>query len=187
MSNYNMSRNRWRRTAGGAMVGTAVAGGLLLSGSTPTLARGVPAGVVARAAVPSGQGYWLVDAYGEVYAFGDAMFYGSLNDMHLKSPIVGIVAAPDGKGYWLVAKDGEVYPFGSAKFHGSLPSMSIKVGNIVGITALPGAGAAGPAGAQGPQGAIGPQGPAGSGRSWRALADSFVELIMPRDCRRVGG
>ena len=32
-------KKRWRRAAGGAMAGTAVAGGLLLSGSTPTLAR----------------------------------------------------------------------------------------------------------------------------------------------------
>ena len=71
------ARNRWGRAAA-APVGTAVAGGLLLSGSTPTLARSVPAGTVARAAVPSGTGYWLTNSAGDVYHFGGAVDYGSM-------------------------------------------------------------------------------------------------------------
>ena len=97
MTKYKMPRG-WRRAAGGAMVGTAIAGGLLLSGSTPTLARSVPAGTVARAAVPSGTGYWLANSEGDVYPFGGAVSYGSMAGNHLNAPIVGIVAAPDGEG-----------------------------------------------------------------------------------------
>ena len=81
--------NGWKRTAGGAIIGTAVAGGLLLSGSAPTLANGVPAGTVARAAVPSGTGYWLTDASGKVYPFGNAVSYGSMAGKHLNALWLG--------------------------------------------------------------------------------------------------
>ena len=49
------------------MLGTAAAGVLLLSGSTPTVAVPVPARAVAKAADPGGGGYWLTDSDGEVY------------------------------------------------------------------------------------------------------------------------
>ena len=143
MSKCTPSRNRWGRAAGGALVGTAVAGGLLLSGSTPTLARSVPAGTVARAAVPSGTGYWLTNSAGDVYHFGDAVNYGSMTGKHLNAPIVGIVAAPDGKGYWLVAKDGGVFAFGSARFHNSLPGVPMPSQSIVGIAVVPEPGSSG--------------------------------------------
>ncbi len=104
MSKYRTSRDRWGRAAGGAMVSTAVAGRLLLSGSTPILARGVPAGTVARAAAPSGTGYWLTDSAGHVYPFGGAVNYGSMAGEHLNAPIVGIVAAPNGKGGSLLVR-----------------------------------------------------------------------------------
>ena len=68
------------------MVGTAVAGGLLLSGSTPILARGVPSGTVARAAVPSGTGYSLTNSEGDVYAFGSATSCGTMAGKHLIEP-----------------------------------------------------------------------------------------------------
>ena len=54
MTKYKLFRG-WRRAAGGAVVGTAVAGGLLLSGSTPIMAGAAP---VARAVVP--QRDWLL-------------------------------------------------------------------------------------------------------------------------------
>ena len=38
MSNHAMPRKGWRRAARGTMLGTAAAGVLLLSGSTPTVA-----------------------------------------------------------------------------------------------------------------------------------------------------
>jgi hypothetical protein len=58
------------------------------------------------AALSSGDGYWLVDASGDVTAHGAALNYGSMADESLNAPIVGIAATPDGRGYWLVAADG---------------------------------------------------------------------------------
>jgi hypothetical protein len=118
MGKHAMPRNGWRRTAGGAIIGTVVAGGLLLTSSTPLLARSVPTGAIARAAQPGGTGgYWLVKSNGAVYNFGTAANYGSMANKHLNAPIVNIVAAPNGKGYWLVGSDGGVFAFGSAHFY----------------------------------------------------------------------
>ena len=143
-------KKRWRRAAGGAIAGSAVAGGLLLSGSTPTLARDVPAGVVARTADPSGTGYWVTDPLGDVYGFGNALNYGSMAGKHLNAPIVGIVAAPDGKGYWLVGKDGGVFAFGSARFLNSMPGVPISIQTIVGMAAVPEPSSTGGVGPPGP-------------------------------------
>ncbi len=165
MTKYKMSRG-WRRAAGGAAVGTAVAGGLLLSGNTPIMARDIP---VARAAVPtSGTGYWLANSEGAVYPFGGAVSYGSMAGKHLNAPVVGIVAAPDGKGYWLVAKDGGVFAFGSARFYDSLPGVPTPSNSVVGMAIAPlpgssGSGVVGPTGPTGPAGPAGATGPAGSG------------------------
>jgi hypothetical protein len=75
---------------------------------------------------------------GGVFAFGDAVYSGSLpgNNVHV-SDIVGISANPAGGGYWLVGTDGGAFGFGSASDLGSLPALNIHVSNIVGITATP--------------------------------------------------
>jgi len=70
--------------------------------------------VVGMAATPSGRGYWLVADDGGVFAFGDAVFRGSLGGVVGGSPTVGIVATPSGSGYWLVAGDSTLTPFGDA-------------------------------------------------------------------------
>jgi N-acetylmuramoyl-L-alanine amidase len=57
---------------------------------------------------------------GGVFSFGRARFHGSLGDVRLKEPIVGLAATGDGGGYWMVARDGGVFTFGDAHFHGSL-------------------------------------------------------------------
>ncbi len=75
--------------------------------------------IVAMAATPDGNGYWLVASDGGVFAFGDARFYGSTGTTHLSQPIVAMAATPDGNGYWLVASDGGVFAFGDARFYGS--------------------------------------------------------------------
>jgi hypothetical protein len=74
---------------------------------------------VGIASTPSGHGYWIATAAGEVLPFGNANRYGSLKGVHLNAPIVGIVSTVDGGGYWLVAADGGVFTFGDARFHGS--------------------------------------------------------------------
>jgi Collagen triple helix repeat (20 copies) len=174
LGKHSIHRNNWKRFAGSAVGGTAVAAGLLLSGSAPTLARSIPAEVATKAAAPVGPGYWLVSSKGAVYAYGGAATYGDMAGKHLDAPIVGIVAAPDGKGYWLVAKDGGVFAFGSARFNSSLPALAHPPSTpVVGMAAVPSeslkglSGATGPVGPTGPQGnagtsgAAGPQGPAG--------------------------
>jgi hypothetical protein len=72
------------------------------------------------AATPSGNGYWTVDARGDVTAHGGAISYGGLGGITLNAPISHIVATPDGRGYWLVAADGGAFALGDAGFYGSM-------------------------------------------------------------------
>ena len=88
--------------------------------------------IVAMAATPDSQGYWLVGADGGVFCFGDAAYQGSLgqldpnkapggaNALHLADSIVAIAATPDAQGYWLVDTAGAVYAFGDAAYRGSM-------------------------------------------------------------------
>jgi len=95
---------------------------------------------VAMATTPGGGGYWLAQATGGVYAYGDAGFYGSLPGLGVtpSAPVVGMAATPDGRGYWLVGADGGVFAFGDAGFYGSLASLGVKhAGPVVGIAATP--------------------------------------------------
>jgi peptidoglycan/xylan/chitin deacetylase (PgdA/CDA1 family) len=75
--------------------------------------------LVGTAVTPDGGGYWYASATGQVFAQGDAGFYGDLTGVALSKPIVGMAATPDGRGYWLVASDGGVFAFGDASFYGS--------------------------------------------------------------------
>jgi len=56
----------------------------------------------------------------QLFAFGDAGFFGSTGDRQLNAPVVGISATPSGRGYWLTAAGGGVFAFGDAPFIGSL-------------------------------------------------------------------
>ena len=51
--------------------------------------------IVGMAATPDGKGYWLVASDGGIFAFGDAVFYGSTGAMRLNKPIVGMVVAAE--------------------------------------------------------------------------------------------
>ncbi len=85
---------------------------------------------------PSGKSYWVATASGAVFTFGNAAFHGSLGNVHLNKPIVGLAPTPDGLGYWLVASDGGVFAFGDAVFHGSTGSIALNK-PIVGMAATP--------------------------------------------------
>jgi hypothetical protein len=102
-----------------------------------TVTGSAPSGrFVAISPTPDGAGYWLAQANGGVWSFGDASFHGSLPGLGVvpATPIVGIAATRDGSGYWLVASDGGVFAFGDAIFHGSLPSLHlVPAAPIVGI------------------------------------------------------
>jgi peptidoglycan/xylan/chitin deacetylase (PgdA/CDA1 family) len=88
--------------------------------------------LVAAAATPSGQGYWLAASDGGVFSFGDAAFHGSVGGTRLNQPIVGMAATPSGQGYWLVAADGGIFSFGDAAFHGSMGAVPLN-GPVVGL------------------------------------------------------
>ena len=86
---------------------------------------------------PAGsRGYWMADASGGVFAFGDAGFFGSAADAPLASPIVGLTPSPSAGGYWLVARDGGVFAFGNAAFAGSLAGGS-STAPVVGLAPTP--------------------------------------------------
>jgi ribosomal protein L24E len=70
-----------------------------------------------------------------VYAFGNASFHGSTQNMVLNAPIVGMAPTANGKGYWLVANDGGVFGF-NAPFFGSLGAMHLNA-PIIGMAATP--------------------------------------------------
>jgi len=80
---------------------------------------------IALLATASGAGYDEVTSDGGVVPFGDAAFYGSMQGVHLNSPIVGASLTPDGHGYWLAAADGGIFSFGDADFYGSGGSLRL--------------------------------------------------------------
>jgi hypothetical protein len=76
-------------------------------------------GAVEICATPSGKGYWVCGSDGGVFTYGDAEFHGSLGDVDLEAPIVGMAPTPTGRGYWLLGQDGGVFTFGDAPFYGA--------------------------------------------------------------------
>jgi hypothetical protein len=87
---------------------------MALGGTTTT-----GGGAVEICSTPSGRGYWICGSDGGVFTYGDAGFYGSLGNVNLAAPIVGMTATPSGKGYWLLGQDGGVFTFGDAGFYGA--------------------------------------------------------------------
>jgi hypothetical protein len=88
---------------------------------------------VSSQAAGADSGYWLVDAQGNVYEFGGALFKGSASS---SATVVAIVPTPSGQGYWLAAADGSVFPQGDASSKGSLAGHSLNR-PIVGMAATP--------------------------------------------------
>ena len=62
--------------------------------------------------MPSGNGYWLITQSGNVYAFGDAPFYGAPGNQG--SPVTSAVRTADGHGYWVLLANGAVDAYGDA-------------------------------------------------------------------------
>jgi hypothetical protein len=115
-------------------------GGMIGFGSvdmTPAaLPEPVNSPVFAGLASPDGKGYVLASADGGVFAFGDAVFEGSLGDLALNGPIIALGGTPDGKGYWLGAIDGGVFSFGDAQFYGSMGAVRLNQ-PVVGMASTP--------------------------------------------------
>ncbi|MCP5026941.1 MAG: M23 family metallopeptidase [Actinomycetia bacterium] len=88
-------------------------------------ARGDEAGdPVAVQSTVAGAGYWILDADGRVFAFGDAGFYGDMSAHDLNGPVLGLETHGRGTGYWLVADDGGVFAF-DVPFLGSMGALPL--------------------------------------------------------------
>jgi hypothetical protein len=83
--------------------------------------------LAAFAPTPSGRGYIEVGTDGGVFTFGDAMYWGSLPELHVvpNAPLIGAAITPSGGGYWLAAADGGVFAFGDAPYLGGLGGMAL--------------------------------------------------------------
>ncbi len=102
----------------------------------PGCATQLPSGaVVGAAALDDGSGYFEVDKYGDVAAFGAAVCSGGMTGTPLNRPIVGMAVDPATGGYWLVASDGGVFSF-NAPFEGSTGAIRLNK-PIVGMGATP--------------------------------------------------
>jgi hypothetical protein len=119
-----------RSLALGAVIMLGI-GGVGLSAGAATPPQGPPA-------VPqqSAADFWLASSAGGVWNFGDAQPFGSLANVPLASPIVGITPTHDDGGYWLVASDGGIFSFGDATFFGSTGGIHLNQ-PIVGMAATP--------------------------------------------------
>jgi hypothetical protein len=71
---------------------------------------------------PNGMGYRFVASDGGIFNYGQASFAGSLGNIRLASPVVGMAADNAVNGYWLVAADGGIFSFGGATYMGRLVS-----------------------------------------------------------------
>jgi D-alanyl-D-alanine carboxypeptidase len=84
------------------------------------------------ASSPSGGGYWLAAADGGIFAFGEAVFFGSTGGVRLNQPIVSMASPSSGRGYWLAASDGGIFAFGEAPFLGSAGGIPL-AGRVVAL------------------------------------------------------
>ncbi|HCP46679.1 MAG TPA: hypothetical protein DIU15_11585 [Deltaproteobacteria bacterium] len=99
-------------------------------------------GVVDMAAHPDG-GYWLLEADGQVHAFGGAPNHGSAQLEVGSGGAVSLVPEPDGSGYRILTLDRQLLDFGSASPLSSSDlaiMLSSDVAVINDMAALPGGG-----------------------------------------------
>jgi hypothetical protein len=69
-------------------------------------------------------GYWMLDAAGHVYSFGDALNFGSS-----AGSAVAIAARRDGNGYWTTDAFGDVHGFGAA--HADAGRPRLRAGELI--------------------------------------------------------
>jgi hypothetical protein len=110
-------------------------------GAGIALALGQPAGslgsnsVVEIEGTPSGNGYWVIDNGGHVYAYGDAPWLGGVSQLPAGERVTSISSTPSGQGYWIFTSAGRVLPFG-APFFGDLAGVHLN-GPVLDSVATP--------------------------------------------------
>jgi hypothetical protein len=79
------------------------------------------------AAIPGGNGYWVITPEGRVYSRGEAWqicgddLYGCTKFPEFPFPwqqIVGVASTLNGNGFWALGRDGKVYNAGEAEWYG---------------------------------------------------------------------
>jgi hypothetical protein len=88
---------------------------------TPTLSR---------------SGYWLVDAGGDVYSFGDAETFNR-GQITVGVATVDAAAHPLGRGLWVLQSDGVIQAFGRADPAGAVPAGALVNDSVTSIAATP--------------------------------------------------
>jgi cell wall-associated NlpC family hydrolase len=120
----------------GALLGAALVIGLApAGGAAPRDVGSASDPVEALTGVPS-DNFWLADAQGGVWNFGDAGAFGSAADLSLNHPIVAVTPTTDAQGYWLLASDGGIFSYGDAQFYGSTGAITLNQ-PIVGMAPTP--------------------------------------------------
>ena len=78
--------------------------------------------ITSAVATPDGRGYWILDAAGQVFPFGDAAGLGGLpaGSAGVLDPASAIFATSDGGGYWVATALGKVSNFGDAPNDGDM-------------------------------------------------------------------
>ena len=66
-------------------------------------------------------GYLITAEDGGIFAYGDAVFYGSIGGKVQNAPVVGMAWTPDHNYYWQVGRDGGIFSYGvtGGRFFGS--------------------------------------------------------------------
>ncbi len=94
--------------------------------------RGVST-MTGMARTPDGRGYWMVDAAGQLFHYGDAAAIKAVAAPHR---VIGIAAAPRG-GLYAFTAYGNVDNLGVAKFYGSPRASGRRVSTITGMAVTP--------------------------------------------------
>src|SRR3954451_15765464 len=86
-----------------------------------------PAEAVALEATPSGNGYSILSDAGQVFAYGDAKWYGNADPAALVAGerAISLSRTRSGNGYWIFTTGGRALPYGDAKFYGDLSRIKL--------------------------------------------------------------
>ncbi len=77
-------------------------------------------GIVDIERTTDGEGFYLLDRWGDVQELGTARYFGSIDDSEATGEAVAIASTTDGEGYWIVEANGAIHPFGDAENFGDL-------------------------------------------------------------------
>jgi hypothetical protein len=79
-------------------------------------------------------GYWVLSANGSVYAYGDAVDWGSsVGSVGATNSATAIFATSDGGGYWVASAKGDVFTYGDAPYDGGMSGTDLN-GFIIAAT-----------------------------------------------------